>query len=359
LKDGAWLVVAALAAFPHAVPAATLGRLAVLSRLGEPLLAEIEIAAIRADERDSLAAEVAPPEVYRAVGVVPAPPAEALRAAVERVADGRYVVRVTSTEAVRQPLVDLLVVLSSTGGRLTRHYSFIVDPGADRAQQLAAPPPVEAPRPAEAPKSAATPKPAAPAAMYQVQRGDTLGGIARSKRADAVTVEQMMVAIYRANESAFAGDNMNRLLAGRELGIPAAGDAASVPADKARRLVDAHRAAFDEYRRSLGAAVAMAPGTADAPRRQSAGRVTAKAEPPPKPPAAGDRLRLTAPPAGTGALRDDPAASTRALDDNRQRIAALEQMLAKLREVLDLRTREVAELERQIGAKSAPAKGAK
>jgi len=356
LRGGAWLAVAALAAIPHAVPAATLGRLAVLSRLGEPLLAEIEVAAIRADERESLAAEIAPPEVYRAVGVVPAPPAEALRAAVERVADGRYVVRITSAEPVRQPLVDLLVVLSSAGGRLTRQYSFIVDPVADRPQQLAAPPALEAPKPAATVPLVRT----APAAAYQVQRGDTLGRIAQSKRAEGVTVEQMMVAIYRANEGAFVGDNMNRLLAGRELGIPSTEEAASIPADGAKRMVDAHRAAFDEYRRGLGAAVAMAPGAAEAPRRQSAGRVTAaKPEAPPKRAASGDQLRLTAPPEGSSALRDDLASRERALNDTRQRIAALEQVLAKLREVLDLRTREVAELERQVGAKSAPAKGAK
>ena len=68
-----------------------------MSRTGEPLNTEIEIVSIQGNEGESLAARVAPPEVYRSAHIAPVPPVEALRAVVERRADGRPVVKVTST----------------------------------------------------------------------------------------------------------------------------------------------------------------------------------------------------------------------------------------------------------------------
>ena len=65
-------VVAALAfAAPIAVHAAGLGRLTVLSPLGQPLNAEIEIVALRAGEEDTLSARIAPLEAFEAAGIEP------------------------------------------------------------------------------------------------------------------------------------------------------------------------------------------------------------------------------------------------------------------------------------------------
>jgi pilus assembly protein FimV len=106
------LVFLALIAVPLAVPAAGLGRLAVMSRTGEPLNTEIDIVSVQGSEGESLAARVAPADVYRSAQIAPVPPIEALRAVVERKADGRPVVKVTSTEPIDKPLVNLLIELS-------------------------------------------------------------------------------------------------------------------------------------------------------------------------------------------------------------------------------------------------------
>jgi FimV-like protein len=56
---------------------------------------------------------------------------------------------------------------------------------------------------------------------YQVVRGDTLFGIARGKaKQEGVTRNQMILAIWRANQAAFPGGNVNLLEVGTVLIIP-------------------------------------------------------------------------------------------------------------------------------------------
>jgi pilus assembly protein FimV len=350
-------VFVALLAVPVAVPAAGLGRLAVMSRTGEPLNTEIEIVSIRDKEGESLAARVAPPEIYRSAHIAPIPPVEALRAVVERKADGRAVVRVTSSEPIDKPLVNLLVELSWAGGApVVRQYSFLLDtldrkpppvvfpppaPGADAAPPkpaepapppaaLAQPPaaPAQPPAAAAQPPAAAAQPPAAPAeppraaaipeagGTYAVQPGDSLLKIAQATKYDGVTFAQMVVAIQRANEDAFIGGDMSRLKSGRTLTIPGRDAAAAVNADEARQAVAALRGQPEP----------------------------ARAKPPAR---------------AAGPEGDDAVARERALAESRDRAGALEQTRDDLQRLIEARDREIAELERQVGkgaGKSQPIK---
>jgi len=332
-------VFVALLAVPLAAPAAGLGRLAVMSRTGEPLNTEIEIVSIRDKEGESLAARVAPPEIYRSAHIAPIPPVEALRAVVERKADGRAVVKVTSSEPIDKPLVNLLVELSWAGGApVVRQYSFLLDTldrkpppvvfapppaGADAAP----PKPAEPPQPAVAlaqPSGAPAQPPSAPAepprtaaipeagGTYAVQPGDSLLKIAQATKYDGVTFAQMVVAVHRANEDAFIGGDMSRLKSGRTLTIPGRDVVAAVNADEARQLVAALRGQPEPARA--------------------------------KPPAAAR---------AAGPEGDDVVARERALAESRDRAAALEQTRDDLKRLIEAREREIAELERQVGGKGA------
>jgi pilus assembly protein FimV len=333
------LAFVALLAVPLAAPAAGLGRLAVMSRTGEPLNTEIEIVSIQGKEGESLAARVAPPEVYRSAHIAPIPPVEALRAVVERKADGRAVVKVTSTEALDKPLVNLLVELSwAGGGPVVRQYSFLLDTvdrkpppvvfapppaaadaapsrPAEPAQPAAPAQPAGAPAqppvalaqpsaaPAETPRAAAIPE---TGGTYAVQPGDSLLRIAQATKYDGVTFAQMVVAIHRANEDAFIGGDMSRLRTGRTLTVPGRDAVARVSADEARQAVAALRGQPDPTR----------------------GR-----------PAAGQ----------AGPEGDDLVARERALAESRDRASALEQTREDLKRLIEAREREIAELERQVG----------
>jgi pilus assembly protein FimV len=155
------LALVTLVAAPAAVTAQNLGRLGLLSGLGEPLDAEIEITA-PPEKRASLSADIVPFGVYERFGVAPSPRPEVLRAAVERTADGRQIVRLRSTVPLDRPAVEVIVELAWNGGRMVRQYSFTLDASATPVAK-GEPPAARTPEPAPAAPTA-EPAPAAPTA---------------------------------------------------------------------------------------------------------------------------------------------------------------------------------------------------
>jgi pilus assembly protein FimV len=110
----------------------------------------------------------------------------------------------------------------------------------------------------------------------EVQPGETLYGIARSVRPESVSLDQMLVALYRDNPQAFAGSNMNRLLAGSVLQVPTAEAAGAIPVAEARQLIVAQSADLAAYRQRLAARPAATPG--EEPQRAASGTVQARVQ---------------------------------------------------------------------------------
>jgi pilus assembly protein FimV len=163
--------------------------------------------------------------------------------------------------------------------------------------------------PAETPRAAAIPE---TGGTYAVQPGDSLLKIAQATKYDGVSFAQMVVAIHRANEDAFIGGDISRLKSGRTLTIPGRDVVAAVNADEARQFVAASRAQPEPARA--------------------------------KPPAAAR---------AAGPEGDDVVARERALAESRDRATALEQTRDDLKRLIEAREREIAELERQVGATGA------
>ena len=394
----AFAVALALTTAAHA---AGLGRLTVLSSLGQPLLAEIEIS-LQPGEEENLSARLAPREAFDQAGIDVNPVLNSVRIAIER-RDKRPFLRVTSLQPVSEPFLDLLIELQWSSGRLVREYTFLLDPPEYRSRQQAiastplppmptekpaAPeekPAAEAPpaEPASAPQAAATPAPAAEAApvapaapaasaapatpaapekpaanSYQVKRGDTLGTIAQQNLRPGVSLNQMLIAIFRANEDAFIRGNVNLVRTGKILNIPEADSVGSVDAEEANRLVKEHHDQFMEYRSRLAAVPARAetaPG-----QREATGRIEQKPETP-KPAAPGDEVRLSkSEPAKPGAApsraarEDDAAARERALAEAQSRITELERNIADQKKLLEMRNQQLNELQNRGAAKPAP-----
>jgi len=107
---------------------------------------------------------------------------------------------------------------------------------------------------ASAPQS---PAPGATASEYEVKRGDTLAKIASSVKPENVTLEQMLVSLYRNNTDAFVG-NMNRLKTGKILRVPDAAQAAETGQPEAVKEVRVQTANWNSYRQKLAEAVAAA-----------------------------------------------------------------------------------------------------
>lgn len=377
---GMRLVAALVLTAPLIVNAAGLGKLTVLSALGQALNAEIEIVSPQPGEEDSLAARLASGEAFRQANIEFNSVLSSVRFSIETRA-GKPVVRMTSLEPVQEPFLDMLVELSWSAGRLVREYTFLLDPVEYKGPMAiaVAPAPVATPsapskpapkieeRPiASAPAAsapAATPKASATkgGGTHEVKKGETLGKIAAAKKYDGVTLQQMLVALYRANRDAFIQDNINLVRAGRILNVPERETVASIDNAEARRLLAAQSANWNEYRRALGAAVSAAPaGTAPAPQA-ARGRITAQPEAP-KADETRDQLRLSkADPAAKGgasaraAREDDKVARDKAVKESQSRIAELEKNVGDLNKLLEMKNRQLAQLEKQGAGKLAAA----
>ena len=359
--------------------AAGLGKLTVMSSLGQPLRAEIELTSVSSEEAGGLAAKLASPEAFRLANIDFNPALLGLRFAVEQ-RGGRQVIRITSSQPLNEPFVDMLVELSWASGRLVREYTFLLDPAELRATQPAQVAASQAPArttPAPAPAAAAPAAPATPAvpdyrpaakpaqpapaeaarvtrqpvaaSQYKVRPGDTLGRIAGQLKPVDISLDMMLVALYRANPDAFVGENMNRLKAGRILSVP---DAATIRGTgageaEARGVVVAHAADFNAYRSKLAGQVATAaPTRTPDAGRSAAGQITARVEE--RPTAVNeskDQLRLSkATPAAnaegktTASTEEDRIAKDRALAEATARVKELERNVSELEKLMTVKS---------------------
>jgi len=327
------LLAAACALVPGLGLAAELGRLTLLSGVGEPLRAEIEVVAVRPGEAATLAARIPPADVFWRANLEPSPVLDRLRVAVERRPGNRYVVALRSSEPLDEPFVQVLVELASSGGSMVREYPFLLDEPRRGRRAIASPAsPEAAPRPEAVPSRDPVPARDAPEGDgYIVKPGDTLAAIAQGGRLDGATLDQAIVAIYQANEQAFLNANLNRLRVGQRLVIPSVDAMRAIDPAEAHRTVLAHGAAH--------ARAAAAPAPKAEPDRFSVSR----AEPKPGGKAAAS---------GRG---DDLASVQHALAEAQERIGLLEKNLDDVRALLALKDQQLARMQRQ--ARPAPLAG--
>src|SRR5437870_2389258 len=314
------------------VRAAGLGQLSVISPLGQPLNAEIEIVSLQPGEEEGLVARLASPDAFRAAGIDFNPALVSARFAIER-RGGRPLLRVRTTQPVNDPFLEILVELQWTTGRLVREYTVLLDPPEYRGPQAIAAAPAERATPA-----AASPEPKlaeAPAAQPAPEP-------ARAPAPAPLEAKPLPSVPARAAEPAPAAE--------AQVEKPAA-------AEEAKRLVQAHMDDFAVYRSRLAAASTSveAPGG----RREAEGKI----EPKPEAPAAAprDQVRLSkadpskpAAPASRAAREDDAVARERALKETQSRVTDLERNVTDLQKLLEMKNQQLAELEKRAQAKPAP-----
>ena len=335
--------------------ALALGAITVRSALGEPLRAEIEVPQISSEEAATLKASVGSPEAFRAAGVdYPAALAGA-RVTLQRRANGQAYLRVAGERTVNEPFLGIVIEANWANGRVVRDYTMLVDPPGRAAppavtvtpsQVAPAPATVQAPRvaaapapapateagarprrdiqPAEVPRRAAAP--GGDGAPVTVQRGDTAGSIARAHAVDGVSLDQMLVAMLRANPQAFIKGNVNLMRAGAVLQMPSAEQASATSRQAARRAVVAQTRDFQAYRlgvaqRSGATRVAAATGSASGgvqPEVQDS-RAAAPSQ---------DRLKLSR--SGTQSGAESQLAQSRQAQEQSERVAELNKNLSEL-----------------------------
>ena len=124
---------------PVSVFALGLGKLTVQSGLGQPLSATIELTSAQKDELDTLRARIADPAVYRDNNVQYPAAMSRARIVVEQTANGAPYLSVTTSQAVNDAFLDLLVELNWATGRVVRDYTFLLDPPSSTETQAVEP----------------------------------------------------------------------------------------------------------------------------------------------------------------------------------------------------------------------------
>jgi pilus assembly protein FimV len=257
--------------------AVTLGQVQMKSGLGQPLSARIPV--YDADDADvqSLTVQLASEDAFRRIGIDRNLYAD-LQVRLQIDDSGRPYVELTTSRPFHEPVFNILIDASwRNGGRQIKEMTALVDPpfiSKTAVQTIDAPtvvltpvvaapvsrtpsiptgsetPQTVAPKPQAAP-SAKTPEPAAPKPaapkpvpamptqvrsvtsaasipatpdnQREVQNGESLYTIAiahRQTHTSAISLNQMMVAIQRANPEAFIQGDANRLKRGSILRLP-------------------------------------------------------------------------------------------------------------------------------------------
>ncbi|HZV61250.1 MAG TPA: FimV/HubP family polar landmark protein [Methylophilaceae bacterium] len=389
------------ALMPVAADAAGLGKLTVISGLGEPLNAEIELLSTTTEELSTLTAAIAPEEAYAVQGLERSALHNAIQVEVDKKPDGTPILKLSTRQPVSDPFLDMLIQVDWSTGRLLREYTVLLDPPGYSNNAASGGPAVEAPTVQASPSTdttstaadqdtgdasadqqsttdagrARTPSTAstedATQQEYTTVAGDTLSSIAKRLQVEGVSLEQMLAGLYTANEKAFVGGNMNRLRVGQIIQVPSAEELQSISQTEAAQQVRVHSTDWNAYRNRLAGIVAeSAPADEDTDAQTSGGKISTSAEDKAAPPATGPRdvvklSKTDTSGAAAGdskalqdrinALQEEVTAKEKATQEANERTAMLEKQIADMQKLLAIKSQSLAEMQKNAsGATAAP-----
>ena len=380
-----------LSGFSYAI---SMGDINVANTLGEPMNVLIELGTASKDEISSLSARLAPPEVFKNAGLDYPSGLPPLNFKIETNANGEPYIKITSTQPINEPFVNLLVELTWSSGKLLREYTFLLDPpGYVPVQpQPAEVKPVEpsivdvselepkgkeeikgkdeiieSPLPStalmvdekkavdEIPATVNKPNESSNVAsgVIKVKRGDTLSKLALQPKSSDVSLERSLVALYHANADAFDGKNMNRLKTGKILHMPEQSELDNQSQVKAVKEIRAQADDWHAYRQKLAAASGLATG--DESKQEASGKISttvsdnapaakesakevvrlSKGEAPGDKTSAGGNARTLQ--NKVHALEEEAISKSKALQESNERVVALEKNVQDLQRLIDLK----------------------
>jgi pilus assembly protein FimV len=271
--------------------ALSLGNLTIQSKANEPLRAQISIQAevSELDALKDLSVALSNSETYKRLGIVSSATQAQLRVALIRGSKQEPVaIQLSSDEVLKlssdEVFLDALVEMRWPAGMLRRAYTLMV---GDQSK-------------------------------VQVKAGDTLTDLASKvlPNFEDVSLDQALIALYRANPQAFAGGSIHRLMVGAELKMPSKSMVQSIPKHEAREIVGV---ADTAYRL----------GKSAEPLSQA---INIKSE------LMGDRLRVSPAEGLNGEAKrqmEDLLVQERALAEAKQRVIEVEKNIADLKRLIE------------------------
>ena len=405
-------VALCMALVPISVFAAGLGKLNVMSGLGEPLKADIELISVTPEELNSISATIASEEAYATQGIEKPASHNTIKVSIAKNAAGTPILKLNSAQPISEPFLDMLIQVDWSSGRLLREYTVLLDPpgytgeadATTQDSQIAQAPLVKSfsknkkeqmanagddgMASASAGTSATKPskrtkksKPAAEAEPmlessadttgqeYMTHRGDTLAKIAQDMKPEGVSLEQMLVGLYQANPNAFEG-NMNRLKVGQIMRQPSEADLSTITRKEAATEIKVQTTNWNAYRNKLAGIVAdTAPSDSETSAQSAGGKIKSAAEDKSMPAAAGpkDVVKLSAGDVATNktneettkslqakitALQEEATAREKSVKEAQDRTASLEKQIADMQKLLALKNGAMSDMQKQAEAQA-------
>ncbi|MFT4607600.1 MAG: pilus assembly protein FimV [Urechidicola sp.] len=257
-----------------------LGEIDVSSFLNQPLKAEIEVISARPGEIDDLLVSLASRDSFARAGLSRSEHLLGLRFEVKKNENSdQATILVTTKDAIKEPFLNFLVEADWSKGRVLREFTVLLDPPffadsaapapSSTAEEIAEPIVSHSPVPSEV-NTARSTVTAAPASVTSsaaldrivVKKGDALWTIASQFKDPEHSMGQVMLAMQRANPTAFSNNNINNLKIGAVLRAPTADELDQLNKQEAYALVLEQNGLWDAYVASVtGTSVSIASGS--------------------------------------------------------------------------------------------------
>lgn len=385
--------------------AASLGSLTVHSAIGEPLNADIALLSVAADDLSALTATIASEEVYVSQGISRNLIHNNITITQGKSADGALTLNVRSTIPVNASFLDLIVQLDWASGRIQREFTVLLNSPNAQVKSDRTPSKIDAPvipqestmmqsssgnalenevnaiaiedasvdyntnaakvaidEPTQALADYATSKASDISHELTTVRGDTLSAIAKRFPNDGASLEQVLIALYENNPSAFMNNNMNQLKIGQIVRLPSHPELYARTATQASTIVKDHFNQWNIYRSALAGNIEAASVTLQKENQQKASGEIAKTNEKTEPSIASstDVVRLSSGEVKNptsedtnqafdekiSALQEETTARRKALLEAQQLSDALEKQIAVMQKLLILKNEVMANVQK-------------
>ena len=265
-----WGLMALLCALP--VYALGLGELSIQSGLGEPLLAEIEVASANSGELETLDISLGSGDDFSNAGIIRQKFLTELE--FEVVDADRAVIRIRSDQPIVEPFLQFVIRARWDSGEILSEYTALLDPPLyagqqpdsvnspvmlEEVEQPATSAGLNEPESLEGIETVATDQAQQPTSATDlvsgvqygpVKRGDTLWAIATQIDTGDLEVNeyQIMMALLNSNPEAFVDNNVNRLRVGETLYLKDINEILSISRAEASRAFQAQLARWESGR---------------------------------------------------------------------------------------------------------------
>ena len=406
-----------MALMPISVFAAGLGKLNVMSGLGEPLKADIELISVTPEELSGISASIASQEAYATQGIEKPASHNSIKVSIAKNAAGAPILKLNSAGPISEPFLDMLIQVDWSSGRLLREYTVLLDPpgytgeadnnaqtaqapivstkaqnqtehnaaaiSASQNHQLSDGAPVRTPIttkkaskhikaiPADKVADSETAATEAAGQDYTTQRGDSLAKVAREMKPEGVSLEQMLIGLYQTNPNAFQDDNMNRLKVGQILRQPSQETLNAISHGEAKKEIKVQTANWNTYRNKLAGMVAESSAVdAEASSQSAGGKIKSAAEDKSAPAvtgskdvvrlSTGDAVAIKADSTNVKALQDkiatlqeEATAREKSVKEAQERTASLDKQIADMQKLLAMKNGAMSDLQKQAESQTA------